>query len=101
MGRYYAEDAAGGELQEYETEAGAMAFARKALREYRRNAREDGEWSLDVTDVVVGREDPDAADEDARYVPTHRATAEGSDAAGYDYAMRPVGGAAPVPAPAA
>ena len=101
MGRHYAEDAAGGELQEFDTESGAMAFAREALREYRRNARDDGEWSLDVTDVVVGRVDTDAADEDARYVPTHRATAQGSEAEGYDYIMRPVDRVAGVPAPTA
>ncbi len=90
MERFYHEDQAAGVLLECDSEAEALAGAEESLRHYRRDARADGEWSPDVSGIVVGRVVPDAPDEDDRHVPTHQATETGDERAGYDYAMRPV-----------
>jgi hypothetical protein len=99
MSRHYFEDKVAGERHEYGTEEEALAGAEETLRYYRRDARQDGEWSADVVDVVVGRVNPDAVDEDETHVPTHRATAVGDKAGGFDYAMRPVPEPEPAPTP--
>lgn len=90
-GLFYFEDRCGGEFQRHGTEAEALAVADETLAVYRRESGRDGEWPLDVEDVTVGRIESGAGpDGDDAKVATHRATAEGNEADGYDYAMRPV-----------
>ena len=93
---FFFEDRCAGELQRHATHEAAMAVAEETLAVYRREAGRDGEWSLDVEDVVVGRVVPGAGEDgEDDMVTTHRATASGDETGGYDYAMRLI---APIPA---
>lgn len=58
----------------FETMQEAQAYAAESLREYRRSASFDGEWSGDVEAVKVGRV-------------THIVAEHGDDESGYDYRL--------------
>lgn len=58
----------------FETMQEAQAYAAESLREYRRSASFDGEWSGDVEAVKVGHV-------------THFVAEHGDEASGYDYRM--------------
>jgi len=89
---YFAMDRAAGELDFFDTEQAAFDYAAETLKEYRRDARADGEWSLDVEDVTVGVvpvgvTQQAARDDDRLLCVTHRAKAIGNKKMGYDYRM--------------
>lgn len=53
-GGFFVYDPSGGHVQFYDTDAQRTEAHREAIGEYRRDSMDDGEWSLDVENIVSG-----------------------------------------------
>jgi hypothetical protein len=95
MTKFFCSDRLAGERVVTDTQDEALAVAEDFLKEYRKEADNDGEWMNDVEDLTVGMV-ADTGDEDDDIV-THRATFVGTENEGFDCAILPV--PAPVAAP--
>lgn len=95
MSKFFSKDPAGAVRNLYDTEQEALEDAAYNLEEYRRDAREDGEWSREASDICVGVATtlPGVELHDDYDVVTHRATFVGNEDEGYEVEIRPVGSA--------
>jgi hypothetical protein len=84
MTAYYCKDPAAGERHVYGTEAEALLELEEILADYGREAKFDGEWSLDIESVTVGVAGLDADSDFEDDVPTHRIELFGSKRKGFD-----------------
>lgn len=101
MTKFYCEDFDNGERVVCDNETEALEIALSWIEDYRKEARFDGEWSMSVETVSVGRVSPsgdpddDVATHKVRYIALPRD--EGVDA--FDVQLVAVEGAASVAAP--